>query len=155
MQATSFPVSVITVREPVKDNRWITERWRVIGVVAAEAGAAEGRTQIRSGPEGDQYLWSGFHIGLRLSEADSYYYNLIAQNPNLQVICHTQDDGEPRPMLVTADYIDAMSHREAGADVHAVSIPPEIYVWLERYVLEHYVPEEKKLKRKHDTQETG
>jgi len=156
MPSDCFAVAVITAREPVKDNRWISERWRVVGVVRAASDAVAGRTQIRSGPEGEQYLWNGLQLKLRESEADSYYFNLIAQNPNLQVICQTGDDGEPRPVVVTADYIDAMAHREAGADVHAVAIPADLYVWLERYVLDHYTPEEKKTRRKHDgrTEET-
>jgi len=151
----SFPVSVITAREPVADNPWISERWRVVGVVPGVPG--EECVQIRSGPDGEQYLWSGFTIRLRESEADSYYFNLVAQNPNLQVICQATDAGELRPVLVTADYIDGMAHREAGANVHGVAIPPDIYLWLERYVLEHYTPEEKKSRRKHDdrTDEAG
>lgn len=150
MEANSFPVSVITAREPVANNPWISERWRVVGVVPADANAPGGRALIRSGPEGDQYLWSGFEIRLRPSDADAYYFNLIAQNPSLQVICQTLDHGELRPVLVTADYIDAMSHREAGAEVQAVAIPPEIYVQLERFVLAHYTPEETQSRRKRD-----
>lgn len=146
----SFPVSVITAREPVPNNAWISERWRVVGVVPGGHTEGDERAQIRSGPEGEQYIWSGFRIRLRKSEADSYYFNLVAQNPNLQVICQVQDGGELRPVLVTADYIDAMAHREAGAEVQGVAMPPDIYVWVERFVLEHYTPEEKKQKRKHD-----
>ncbi len=145
-----FAVAVVTAREPVENNRWITERWRVLGVVPASAAAADERQLIRSGPEGEQYLWSGFRIQLRKSDADAYYFNLIGQNPSLQVVCQTLDDGELRPVLVTADYIDAMAHHEAGAEVQAAAIPPEVYVWLERHVLEHYSPEEKQPRRKHD-----
>ncbi len=145
-----FTVAVITAREPVANNRWITERWRVVGVVPARAGPTGARQLIRSGPEGEQYLWSGFRIQLRKADADAYYFNLIGQEPNLQVVCQILDEGELRPVLVTADYIDAMAHREAGAEVQAAVIPPEVYVWLERYVLEHYTPEEKQPRRKHD-----
>ncbi len=146
----SFAVAVITAREPVANNRWISERWRVVGVVPTSAAAVDGHQLIHSGSAGEQYLWTGFRIQLRKSDADAYYFNLIGQNPSIQVICQTQDDGELHPVLVTADYIDAMAHREAGAEVQAAAIPPEIYVWLEQYVLEHYTPDEKKQRRKHD-----
>jgi hypothetical protein len=145
-----FVVGVVTAREPVENNRWITERWCVVGVVPTSADADAGRRLIRSGPEGEQYSWGGFRIQLRESDADAYYFNLIGQNPSLQVVCQTLDDGELRPMQVTANYIDAMAYSEAGAVVQAAAVPPEVYVWLERYVLEHYTPEEKQPRRKHD-----
>jgi len=150
MSSESLPVAVVTAREPVKDNPWISQRWRVVGVVRAAHDAVAGRTQIRSGPDGEQYLWNGLQIQLRESEADSYYYNLVDVPARVILLCQTGDDGEPRPVVVTADYIDAMAHREAGADVHAVAIPPDLYVWLEQYVVAHYIPEEKQTRRKHD-----
>lgn len=145
-----FVVAVVTAREPVENNRWITERWRVVGVVPASGAVADERQLIRSGPEGEQYLWGGFRVQLRKADADAYYFNLIGQEPSLQVICQILDEGELRPVMVTADYIDAMAYREAGADVQPAAIPPEVYAWLERYVLEHYTPEEKQPRRKHD-----
>lgn len=152
VSADRFPVSVITVCEPVTDNPWISERWRVLGVVAGDGARrpdAPRRTLIRAGAGARQYLWTGSEIRLFQAEADSYYFNLVGENPILLVVCQASEDRGLTPMLVTADYIDALAHREAGADVHAVPIPPEIYVWLEQYVLEHYRPEAGKPKRKH------
>jgi len=146
----SFSVAVVTAREPIRDNPWIAERWRVVGVVPARAESAGHRTVIRTGLGGEQYLWGGLSVRLRPADADAYYFNLVGQQPSLQVICQRGDDGELRPTQVTADYIDAMAHAEAGADVHAVPIPPEIYVWLEQFVLAHYRPDEEKPRRKHD-----
>lgn len=150
----SFPVAVVTAREPVADNRWITERWRVVGVVPGEVGAGEaGRRLIRSGRDGEQYLWAGFSIRLNDTDADAYYFNLVAQSPSVLVVCERDEAGELIPRVATVDYIDAMSYREAEYEVHAVPIPPEIYVWVEAYVLEHYTPEEKPLRRKRDPRE--
>lgn len=147
-----IPLAVITAREPVEDNRWIDERWRVVGVVAgaANAGGNIVRSLLRSGPDGEQYLWSGFVLRLRPSEADSYYYNIVGQNPSLYVYCAQDDSGEPCPRSITAEYIDAMSHSETGNASHAVPMPPEVYRCIEQYVLEHFVPEEPKMKRKHE-----
>jgi hypothetical protein len=50
---------------------------------------------------------------------------------------------------VTASYGEAASYSEVDENVYAVPIPPEIYLWIEAYVLEHYVPE-KRRKRKRD-----
>lgn len=147
-----IPLAVITVREPVADHPWVSERWRVQGVVAGPVSASGHieRSLLRSGPEGEQYLWTGLVLRLHKNESDSYYYNLVGQNPQLYVYCLTDDDGEPRPHAVTADYIDAMSHAETGNVTHAVPMPPEVYRCIERYVLEHYTPAESKMKRKHE-----
>lgn len=145
-------LSVITSREPVTNNAWINERWRVVGVVAGQAkeGGKITRTLLRYGPDGEQYLWTGFLLRLRPIETDAYYYNIIGQNPSLYVYCETDDSGELRPRSITAEYIDAMSHAETGNTTFSVPMPPEVYRCIERYVLEHHIPEEPKMKRKHE-----
>src|SRR5581483_3141897 len=84
------------------------------------------------------------------SEADAYYFNIIGQNPSLYVYCDPDDTGEPRPRAITAEYIDAISHAEAGNTMYAVPMPPEVYRMVERFVLEHYAPEEPRLNRKRE-----
>jgi Protein of unknown function (DUF3305) len=147
-----IPLSVVTTREPVKDNPWITERWRVVGVIAGQAqdSGKISRTLLRYGPDSEQFLWTGFVLRLRPPETDAYYYNIIGQNPSLYVYCEDDDSGEPRPRSITAEYIDAMSHSECGNTTFSVPMPPEVYRCIERYVLEHHIPEEPKMKRKQD-----
>jgi hypothetical protein len=147
---TRIALSVITAREPVTGNAWIQERWRVMGVVAAGEPSQRLRTTLRSAPDGDQYLWHGLVLQLHPAEVESYYYNLIGSNPSLYIYCHEEPSGEPCPRFVTAEYIDAMTHSETGNSTHAVPMPPEVYRRIEQYVLEHYVPEEPRQKRKHE-----
>jgi hypothetical protein len=54
-----------------------------------------------------------------------------------------------RPFQVTLSYDEAASYMEVDEPVFSLPMPPEVYRWLEGYVLEHYVPERKK-KRKRD-----
>lgn len=147
-----IPLSIVTAREPVTNNPWISERWKVAGAVAGQVKDSGKivRTLLRAGPDNEQYLWSGFVLRLRPSEADSYYYNIIGQNPSLYVYCDYDDSGEPCPRSVTAEYIEALSHAETGNAVFNVPMPPEVYRIIEQYVLEHYEPEEPKMKRKHE-----
>jgi hypothetical protein len=148
-----IPLSVITAREPVQDNPWISERWRVLGVVAGANGGAGPieRLLLRSGPEGEQYLWTGFVLRLRPVEVESYYYNLIGDNPSVYIYCACEDAaGEPSPRQLTIDYIDAMANSESGNSSFAVPMPPDVYRRVEQFVLDHYVPEEPKMKRKHE-----
>jgi hypothetical protein len=152
MLGDRIALSVITAHEPVMGNRWISERWRVLGVVAGAHVAAKGRerTQLRAGPDGERYLWSGLTLTLRAADAESYYYNLVGDNPSVYVYCHYDDDGELVPLQATLEYIDAMAHGESGNETFAVPLPPELYRCVEQFVLDHYVPEEPRLKRKHE-----
>jgi hypothetical protein len=50
-------------------------------------------------------------------------------------------------LLVSASFDEAHAYLEAEGDAEAVPMPPEIYQWVERFVLKHYVPE-RKVKRK-------
>lgn len=144
-------LAVVTAREAVAGNRWISERWRVVGVVAsADAPGKLNRRALRTDTDSEQYLWTGLTLQLHPSEAESYYYNLLGTNPSVYVYCDDDPSGEPCPRFVTAEYIDAMGHRETGNSTHAVPMPPDIYRRIERYVLEHYQPEEPKMKRKRD-----
>lgn len=143
-------VSVVMAHEPVANNRWITERWRVVGVVAASAirQPGEGRTVIYSGADGTQYLWPGFELRLFPHESESYYRNLLGQMPSVYVVCQVDDGGEWIPVEVGVDYVEAGARREAGDELEAVSMPPEVYRWVEAFVVKHYTPEEPKMKRK-------
>jgi hypothetical protein len=149
-------VGAIVVREPIANNRWIGERWRVDSLVCGAAvGGARRRELLREGPEGTQYLWSGLELRLRPNEAESYYYNLLGNSPRLYVHCEQAPGGEPIPLGISAEYIDAMWSQEFGNDTHAVPMPPEVYRIVEQFVMAHYQPEEPRRKRKRDAVSSG
>ena len=57
--------------------------------------------------------------------------------------------------MVTADCGEADMHVEADDEVFAVTMPRDVYQWLEQYVLKNYVPRErKKRKRKNWLEES-
>ena len=146
-----FPVAVLVEYQAVHGNRWVDGRWLVTGVVAGERLAADGihRKRVHSSEAGQQYLWSGLSIELHKDDAESYYYNLISDNPSAFVIC-SEEQGEPlQPFIVTLSYGEATSYMETDVRVERVEMPAELYRRLEQYVLANYVPEKKK-KRKRD-----
>ncbi len=146
-----FYVSVITEKQAVQQHRWLTERWRVLGIALAHEKQAIQRLPMRSSAQEEHYLWQGFVLQLHVDEAESYYHNLMADTPKLFVVCRPSvDSSEPQPFLVTLSYDEACAYLEADAEVHDVPIPPEIYRWAEYYVLEHYVPAEPKKRRRKD-----
>lgn len=151
-------LSVITAREPVSNNPWITERRRVIGVVASGPSGAgiAGPTTIYSGANGTHFLWSGFELRLYPHESESYYRNLLGQTPSIYVVYQLDEDGELIPVETSADYVEAGARREAGDELEAVDMPPEVYRWVEAFVIKHYAPEEPKTRRKRpDTHRSG
>ena len=149
-------LAVVTAHEPVHGNPWISDRWRVLGVVAGEApGSMRERRLMRSAPEAQEYLWTGLVLRLNASEADSYYYNLIGDNPSVYVFGKRDDEGEFIPTAVSIDYIDAMAYAESGNEMFAVPMPPEVYRRVEQFVLEHFVPEEPRQRRKRDMNRHG
>lgn len=149
-------LGAIVAREPVANNPWIGERWSVQGLVCANTvGGTRRKDLLRDGPEGTQYLWSGLELRLRPAEAESYYFNLLGSHPTLYVHCEQDSGGELIPLVVSAEYIDAMWSREFGNESHSVPMPPEVYRFIEQFVMAHYAPEEPRRKRKRDAVATG
>ncbi len=148
----SFPVSVLLDYVPTPDNRWQDGRWAVTGVVAAGPSADINRVHgapIHTGQDRRQVLWSGLSVDLFKDDAESYYFNIVSETPRIFVICSREEDGSLKPLIVTLSYDEASSYMESDEAVESVAIPIELYRFVERFVLEHYVPEKKK-KRKRD-----
>jgi hypothetical protein len=120
----------------------------VVGVVAGEhAGAVP--APAAGGGAGAHRVYAGLNLQLHRDDAESYYCNLVAERPSVFVICEQTDGGELKPMRVTVSYGEASAWTEVEETVQAVAMPPEVYRWVEQYVLEHYVPM-KQRKRKRD-----
>ncbi len=152
VEETRFPVAVMMAHELVAVGQWQVPRWRVVGVLAGVPEAAdqaeEGRLVHDEGGM-QQYLWSGFEIRLYRDATESYWLNLVGLQPSLFVVCREdQADGSCVPLVVTANYDEAGAYMEADATVMAAPMPPEVYRWLEQYVVEHYRPVEGKSRRR-------
>ena len=146
----AFPVSIIMERREIQRGVWSIPQWEVVGVVAG-ANVAVGSPQrsiVRSDEGKDQYLWTGFSVQLYRENAENYWHNLVSKSPSLFVICQPEEDEDIAPSTVTADYDEASAYMEAEATVFSTPIPPEIYQWLERFVVENYVPREPKKRKR-------
>ena len=147
----SFSVSVIVEYRKARDNRWEDGHWQVTGVVAGSDSddRGTGARQLHSATGGQQYLWSGLQIQLHRDDAESYYFNLVSDKPGVFIICNQEAGEPPEPLIATLSYGEATSYMETDEVVESVDMPAELYRWAERFVLEHYVPEKRK-KRKRD-----
>ncbi len=147
----AFPVALVLDYQCSSATPWSAGRWQVIGAVAGMHGTAQRRSTLsmRKDEAGEQVLCAGYHLRLHRDDAESYYCNLMGERPSLFVVCQEEAGQRPEPTLVTVSYGEAASYSEGDATVHAIAMPPEIYRWVEAYVLAHYIPEKRK-KRKRD-----
>jgi hypothetical protein len=146
-----FPVSLMLEYRRTRANPWSDGRWEVVAALAGQRGASQGRSvvPVHKDDAGERVLCSGYQLTLHRDDAESYYCNLMGERPSLFVVCSEESGKRPHPTLVTASYGEAASYSETDENVYAVALPPELYRWIENYVLEHYVPE-KRRKRKRD-----
>lgn len=146
---TDFPVAVMMQRRPSSIAVWCDYQWEAIGI-AATKNKTKNREQVQLVHErGDtrQYLYAGFSIRLYVDECESYYHNLMSATPRCYVVARKEENDTPIPFLVSMSFDEAHAYLEGDEEVYAVDIPPELYRWIEAFVLTHYAPE-KRLKRK-------
>ena len=105
-----------------------------------------------------QYSWRGYDVALYLDDIESYHFNLEGESPWIFVIgeyADAEDEaGEIVALLVTLSYDEAASYMETNSLVFDLPIPGEIQLCVERYVLDHYRPLQKK-KRKRQRWQQG
>ncbi|WP_455385108.1 DUF3305 domain-containing protein [Acidihalobacter prosperus] len=143
-----LPVTVIMRRYAVHATPWLDEKWQALAVLVPVDPAPEAALQPLS-VEGmdDQLRYEGLRLRLHKDQCESYYYNMLSDQPRLFVMARPDDDGRPRPFHVSASFDEAGAGMEGDELVFPVAIPPQIYRWMEAYVLIHYVPQ-LKYKRK-------
>ncbi len=148
---TRFPVVILLEKQRRKHGQWSYTAWEVTGVVTGKevADRKTGRVLVHSDDKTEQYLYAGYWLRLYKDAAHSYWDNLLGQKPSLFVICREAEDGELVPFMVTADHDEAAAHMEVDDTVFSVPIPPELYHWVERFVVAFHKPaEQRKRKRK-------
>jgi len=97
----------------------------------------------------ERFLFSGLSLQLYVDECESYYHNLMSPKPGCYIVAGEPEiaDEMPEPYIVSLSFDEAHAYLEGDAQVYAVEIPPELYKWVEAFILTHYVAT-KKTKRK-------
>ena len=151
---SEIPVTVLVECRQARSGRWVEEQWRALAVVAGKdvAGDAFESTLVHQDDQCRRYLWSGLKLSLYKDACESYWYNLMSDEPYLYVVCFEDEneDGEEclNPLLVTADQQEATGHMETDDQVYSVPMPEQVRQWVERFVVENYVPEQKKKRKR-------
>ncbi|WP_405234472.1 DUF3305 domain-containing protein [Lentisalinibacter salinarum] len=156
-QPESHTVAVIMQRTQVSRGQWSVPSWSALSVVAGEnLPVGGGGAEMIYEKDGEaQYLWPGFSLLLYKDLAEEYWYNLTAGKPSLFVICHETPEGELTPFRVTADQDSAAVCLESDDQVFAVPIPPEIYQSIEQFVVQHFVPRERRKRKRKNWSEAS
>lgn len=105
------------------------------------------KTELEKSENSQRFLWSGLVLSFFKDGGESYWHSLVGQQQEIFVICQEDEDDELSPILVTADYDEAMAYHEADDTIFSTPMPQVVYQTLERFVLENYAPE-KKTRRK-------
>ncbi len=156
--ASTYPVAVIMERREKQRGPWSYTHWEAPGVVAGRETQTERRERrvIHQDGECIRYLWTNFSVQLVKDGCESYWSNLMAERPSLFIVCRQNDDnGDMEPFLVTANYDDIIGYMEVEDEVFSVPLPPDVYQWLERYVVENYVPRTPRKRRRSNWSESN
>jgi len=147
----SFTVAVIMQKKPTTLSQWVDHVWESVGIAVIEKQQEfPGDAQLIHEDQGtEQYLYSGYPVTLHIDECESYYHNLMSENPRCYVIARKDENEIPIPFLVSMSFDEAHAYLEGDEDVFDVDVPPEIYRWTEAYLIDNYVSEKRK-KRKRD-----
>jgi len=153
-----FPATVLLEKRLVKRRFWQSHAW-YLHTVAIGDGMVEGNhvgELAYKASGGDVFRWSGFQVTLYKDACERYWHALISEEPKIYVVCRDADDDDDvghghdvAPLCATVDYDEALAFAETDDLVLSAGIPPELYRYMEDFVLAHYRPVPfKKRKRK-------
>jgi hypothetical protein len=147
-KSLSIPVAVLLQQKIVQGKGWSVPEWNVVGVLGGEHTGSAVSEPVLVRDEDRQYLWGGYRLNLYLDSCESYWHNLTGEQPSLFVICTETQDRGMQPLIVTADGLEASASTEGDDRVFRASIPPEIYLRIEKFVVDNYVPRERKKRKR-------
>ena len=149
--APAFNVGVLLERQlKTLKSGFQTPVWSVAELLLRPEGEVGVRqsTEIENRSERKQVLWTGFALEFHRDGGESYWHTLVGEQQEIFVVCQDDEEDELAPILITADYDEAMAYHEADDTVLSAPMPQVIYQTLERFVLENYAPEQKKRRKR-------
>ena len=123
-------------------NRWQSEVWEPVGVLTDYAGAAGPRILVEEAGA-TQWLYPGFEVVLRRSEAEGYFHNVSAKEPRVFILWRMEAE-RAVPQFVTVSYDEASRWMDGGEQVDSVAMPAALFAWTGEFVEKNYRAEPKK-----------
>ncbi|MBX2837964.1 MAG: DUF3305 domain-containing protein [Gammaproteobacteria bacterium] len=156
-----IPVVVLLERRLLQRGRWKFPSWQLSGVLAGDAlvhnlESSEDGQKVRDTEHGEEFSWGGYSVTLYKDACERYWHSLISDEPKVYVVCDEDeaDSAVVTPLLVTIDYDEAIAYVETDQLVLSSEITPELYRYMEAFVLQHYRPKpfEKRKRKKWTTE---
>jgi hypothetical protein len=146
----SIPVSVILERAIDRSKKWVVPQWQIFAIVTGEnLQQHDQKVLIHEDEIHSRYIWGGMVLKLYKDGSEGYWYNLLSDTPYLFVICDGEEgEMDVEPGFVTANQDEATGYMESDRIVLSIAMPLEIRDILERYVVTHYFPEQKKKRKR-------
>ena len=141
----SLPVNVLMERR-LGVTRWAKFVWQALAVTVGDGPARKCPEVVVDHDDYRQLRYGGLRVHFHRDEVADYYHNLTAPAPGCYVVAALERiDGEdvPRPVRVTLNFDEANAYGEGDWAVYHVPISADLYPWVERFVVTHYVPEPK------------
>jgi hypothetical protein len=133
----THPVTLVLQRHMRRQQRWRYPDWRLVAVLPGSGAEAGGCRVLRTGPDEEHYVWSGYSLRLYRDGLPAYYENLTGGQPMLFVLCHEDPRHGLLPVTVTADHSEAEAHMETGDTALSMPLQPPLSQWVAHYILEH------------------
>jgi hypothetical protein len=141
MEMPKKRVAVVMQRRPLA-NRWQSEVWEPVGVLDGYEGESQSRLIVEA-ESSQQWLYPGFEVVLRRSEAEGYFHNVSALEPRVFILWRMEDD-RAVPQFVTVSYDEASRWMDGGEHVDSVPMPAVLFAWVGEFVEKNYRKEPKK-----------
>ena len=123
---------------------WSDSTWSLVGLVP---GMSQDELAGYES-QGELHIWPDLLLNLYILHCDSYYHNLISEQPKVYLVCNQDEEGLLKPVVLTVDYDEAASYMETNEQVFNTQISADLCQWVEQFVLTHYQPEERKVRRR-------
>ena len=148
----TIPVAVVLQRTIDRSKKWVWPQWEVFAVIAGQhIDRSDQPLVIHDDGIHRRYLRGGLVLHLYKDGSEGYWYNLLSEPPYLFVVCDgEQGDDEVQPAFITANQDEANGYMEADRLVLSAPMPAQICDILERYVISHYRPKEKKKRKRQE-----
>ncbi len=148
----SIPVAVVLERTIDITKKWVLPQWKVFAIVTGEyLRQQDQKVLIHEDEMHSRYYWGGMELRLYKDGSEGYWYNLLSDKPFLFVICDGEEgERDIEPGFITANQDEATGYMESDRMVLSIAMPLEIREILERYVVSHYFPEQKKKRKRQD-----
>ena len=141
----------VTLRRVMKERRgWQFPAWSLSAIEPDDANG--GVTELNPAEGTRDFRWTGLRLGLRRSNAETYWYNLTSQTPSLFVICREDPQYGLVPSMVSIDQDESAREQESEGEIFSMPMPAWLIDELEGFVMANYRPEPRGGKRRRKPQ---